>query len=77
MLKEGVNKDHLVSRLYSKLALVEMESKLIKISCSLMEDEVYTQEDAVQELIEIIDIIEIERQGVVRDMRLINRDDLD
>lgn len=35
-----------------------------------MEDDVYTVDDAVGELIEIIDLIEMERQGIVSDMRI-------
>ncbi len=35
-------KEDLVRNLYRKLALVEIERELIKISCSLMEDDVYT-----------------------------------
>lgn len=76
MLSENVNKDYLVTKLYRKLALVEIESKLIKISCSLMDDEVYTIEDAVQELIEIINLIEMERQGIMSDIRLFNHKDV-
>lgn len=61
-------KEDLVRNLYRKLALVEIERELIKISCSLMEDDVYTVDDAVGELIKIIDLIEMERQGIVSDM---------
>ncbi len=35
-----------------------------------MEDDVYTVEDALRELIGIIDLIEMERQGIVSDMRV-------
>lgn len=68
MLREKVLKEDLVRNLYRKLALVEIERALIKISCSLMEDDVYTVDDAVGELIKIIDLIEMERQGIVSDM---------
>lgn len=70
MLREKVLKEDLVRNLYRKLALVEIERELIKISCSLMEDDVYTADDAVSELVKIIDLIEMERQGIVRDMRI-------
>ena len=70
MLREKVRQENLVRNLYRKLALVEIERELIKISCSLMEDDVYTVDDAVGELIEIIDLLEMERQGIVSDMRI-------
>ena len=70
MLREKVLKEDLVRNLYRKLFLVEIERELIKISCSLMEDDVYTVDDAVGELIEIIDLIEMERKGIVSDMRI-------
>lgn len=69
MLREKLLKDDLVRKLYRKLALVEIERKLIKISCSLMEDEVYTAGDAVEEIEEIINIIEMERQGIMHEIR--------
>ena len=68
MLTEKVSKEELARKLYRKLALVEIERELIKIPCSLMEDDVYTVDDAVCELIKIIDLIEMERQGIVSEM---------
>lgn len=70
MLREKVLKEDLVRKLYRNLALVEIESELIKISFSLMEDDVYTVDDAVAKLIEIINLLEMERQGIVKDMKI-------
>lgn len=70
MLREKVLQEDLTRNLYRKLTLVEIERELIKISCSLMEDDVYTVDDAVGELTKIIDLIEMERQGIVSDMRI-------
>lgn len=69
MLNQKVNKNDLVRKLYRKLTLVEIERQLIKISCNLMEDEVYTVDDAINEIVEIIDLIEMERQGIMNDIR--------
>lgn len=68
MATQTAQKDVLVNKLYGKLALVEMERKLIKISCNLMEDELYTVDDAVQELMDIIQLIEMERRGIMSDI---------
>lgn len=65
-------KEDLVRNLYRKLALAEIERELIKISCSLMEDDVYTVNDAVGELMEVIDLIEMERQGIESDIGIFN-----
>lgn len=35
-----------------------------------MEDDVYTVNDAVGELMEVLVLIEMERQGIVSDMRI-------
>ncbi|MFA1822765.1 hypothetical protein ACDX78_21880 [Virgibacillus oceani] len=68
MTTQTAQKELLVNKLYRKLALVEMERKLIKVSCNLMEDEVYTVDDAAHELMEIISLIEMERQGIISDI---------
>lgn len=68
MIKKKTNKDYLVQKLYWKLALLEIERQFIKISCNLMDDEEYTVDDAVHELIEVISLIEMEREGVSRDI---------
>lgn len=69
MSQGKAKKDYLVKKLYRKLALVEIESQLIQISCNLMDDEVYTVDEAVHELIEIINLIEMERQVIMSDMK--------
>lgn len=68
MLEQKINNDNLAKVLYRKLALVEIERQLIKISCGLIEDEVYTVDDAVDEILELIHLIELERQGIMSDM---------
>ena len=69
MLQEKLETNSLVDHLHLKLALVEIEKKVIEISCSLMEDEIYSVDDAVDGLMQIIDLIEIERQGIISDMK--------
>lgn len=69
MINQTFANDYLVNKLYQKLALLEMESKLIKISCRLMEEELYMMEDAVEEIMEIIELIEMELQEVMCDIR--------
>ncbi len=41
---------------------------IIEISCNLMTDEIYSTEDAVDALLQVIDLIEMERQGIVSDI---------
>lgn len=72
VVKEKLEKGFLVNKLYKKLSLVEIERQLIKISCNLMEDEVYTVDDAVEALIEVINLIEVEREGIMSDIRFLN-----
>lgn len=73
MIKENIDKSSLVRKLNQKLVLVEMESKLLSISCSLLEDEIYTIENATEDLIEIIELIELEQQAVMSEIRVLNR----
>ncbi len=70
MIQENLETNFLVHQLYRKLVLVEVEKKVIEISCSLMNDEVYSVEDAVDGLMQVIDLIEMERQGIVNDIGL-------
>ncbi len=68
MIEENFETNFLVHQLYRKLTLVEVEKKVIEISCSLMNDEIYSIEDAVDALMQVIDLIEMERQGITSDI---------
>jgi len=59
----------LAEQLNRKLALVEIEKKLIELSCSLISDEIYSTEDAVDALLKVIDLIKLERQVITSDIR--------
>lgn len=69
MIKENLESSFLVHQLHRKLAIVEIEKKVIEISCALMDDEIYSTEDAVDALMQVIDLIEMERQGIISDMK--------
>lgn len=68
MIGEKLNMNFLVQKLHRKLALVEVEKKVIEISFSLMDDEIYSTEDAVDALMQVLDLIEIEHQGIISDI---------
>lgn len=55
-----IQKDKL---LYIKWPLAEIKFKLLNVVCSLLDDELYSIEDAVKGLIEIVDIIELHERG--------------
>lgn len=68
MIQENLETNFLVHLLYRKLILVEIEKKVIEISCGLMDDDIYSTEDAIDALMQVIDLIEMERQGIMGDI---------
>lgn len=65
MIKDN-EKDHLLKHVLSqKLYFSEIEERLVRVTYSLMADNVYTIDCAVAELIKIINLLELEHQAIM------------
>ena len=64
MEKEGLDQRNFVNELNSKLILIDMKSRIVQTVCSLVDDQVYTKNDAVYSLLEVVALIELEEQKV-------------
>lgn len=54
--------ERLLDELQSKWMLVDMKSKIIQTVCCLLDDQLYTKENAIESLLEIVSLIEMEEQ---------------
>lgn len=63
-------RDQLALQLNKKLYFAELLEKLIKVTWCLKSDDLFTKEDAIPDLIKIIELLELEQQAI---MRSINR----
>lgn len=71
MIKDN-EKEHLLKLvLNQKLYFSEVEEKLVRVTYSLMADNVYTIDRAVPELIKIISLLELEQQAIMREINRI------
>lgn len=68
---KGNEQSIVLNDLLSKLTLIDMKKRIVQTMCSLMGDELYTKDDAVRDLMEVVVMIEMEEKavdrGVVRD----------
>jgi len=65
-------KRYLLKRVLSqKLYFSEVEEKLVSITYSLMEDNAYTIDCAIPELIKIINLLELEQQAITLEINRI------
>ncbi|WP_040980598.1 MULTISPECIES: hypothetical protein [Oceanobacillus] len=64
MTQESISND-LFLELNRKLYFAEMEEKLMKVTCSLIDDELYTVDCAIKDLIKIIDQLELEQRSIM------------
>ncbi|QGH36220.1 hypothetical protein GI584_20185 [Gracilibacillus salitolerans] len=55
--------EKIVSELYTKLILSDMKSKLIQAASNLLGDAIYTKEEAVLTLLDVIQLIEMEEKS--------------
>ena len=55
-------KQIILNDLHSKWILTDMKSKIIQTICSTMDDEVYTKNDAIDDLLEVVALIELEEK---------------
>jgi len=65
-MKKQIDTDILIENLNRNLALTEIEAKLTKISYGLLDDELYSDADAVNDLLEVLSLIELERQVIIK-----------
>lgn len=57
-------KQNFLNELHSKWVLTDMKSKLVQTICNLMDDEMYTKDDAVYAMLEVVALIELEEKKV-------------
>ena len=57
-----------------KLAVLEIEQKIIHISMGLMDEEVYTRKDAVMDLIDVVESLNFEQEGFLNEIRKAKKD---
>lgn len=68
MINEKLEMNLLVNKLDQKIILVEIEKKVLEISYSLLDDDIYSTNDAVNELMQVVALIEVEREAVMSDI---------
>lgn len=73
-MKENLNSSFLTYKLHQKLILVEIKKKILKVSYGLIEDEMYSTENAVDDLTEVIGLIQMEQQGIMSEIEMHKRD---
>jgi len=70
MMKEERKTNILADNLYRRLALVEIERRIMEISCCLLGDELYSKEDAFNGLMEVLSLVEVEQQVIMNEIKL-------
>lgn len=64
MVQNESMKQRLLEELLAKCVLSEMKRKVVQTICSLMDDQVYTKNDAVYALLEVVELICLEEKKV-------------
>lgn len=64
MEKEERDQRNFLNELHTKSILIDMKSQIVQTICSLVDDEVYTKNDAVYSLLEVVSLIELEEKKV-------------
>lgn len=54
----------ILDELHEKLMLTDMKSKIVNIICSLIDDQLYSKDDAVYALLNLVILIELEEKKV-------------
>ena len=62
MVQNESMKQRLLEELLAKCVLSEMKRKVVQTICSLMDDQVYTKNDAVYALLEVVELICLEEK---------------
>lgn len=71
MIKDNEKERLLTHKLNQKLYFSEIEEKLVKVTYGLMADNVYTIDNAIPELIRIINLLELEQQAIMLEINRI------
>lgn len=61
--------NYIMGRVIQKLAVLEVEQKIIHISMNLMDKEFYTRNDAVIDLLDVIESLNFEYEGLLNEIR--------
>jgi len=61
------DRQDLINELHSKVILINMKGKLVQTICSLLDDQMYTKNDAVFSLLDVLALIELEERSVNSD----------
>ncbi len=69
MQKRDTENDLLIKELYRKLFFLEIQHDLLSLCTYIMTDDLYTPEDAVNRIIEVVEVLEGEQSGILKDMR--------
>lgn len=56
-------KQNFLNDLHSKSILTDMKSKIVQIVCNLIDDEIYTKNDAACSLLEVVALMELEEKS--------------
>ena len=64
MEKEELNQRDFLNELESKSILIDMKQRLVQTICGLVDDQVYTKNDAVYSLLEVVALIDLEEKKV-------------
>lgn len=68
--------NYIMGKVNQKLAVLEIEQKIIHISMNLMDEKVYTRNDAVIDLIDVIESLNFEYDGLLNEIREARKEDL-
>ena len=63
-MEKVLSQQNVISELQTKRMLVDMKSKLIQTACNLLDDSLYTNEDAAVSLLDVVELIEIEEKRI-------------
>jgi len=64
MKKELSIKQELTDELHTKWILSDMKSRLIQITCNLLDDQVYIENDIIYSLLEVVELIDLEEKKI-------------
>ncbi len=67
--------NYIMGRVIQKLAVLEVEQKIIHISMNLMDKEVYTRNDAVIDLLDVIESLNFEYESLLNEIREARKED--
>lgn len=57
-------KQEFLDELHTKWLLSDMKSRLIQITCNLLDDQVYIENDIIYSLLEVVELIDLEEKKI-------------